>query len=544
MNISITNQNTEIPHTAETSEIKLATAALKEALPGLTKVSGRSRSLPVLQSVRIHRSRAGVVSLQATDLDSFLTYTIPGVQPGGLSEVLVPIDQLTKAMKCSAAKDDIGIVPEAKDKVKLRYRIAGNVVEQTISTLPASEYPAAPHVRQPGVQVEPQFGQALKEALACCSDDSSRPILGGACLDVNDQRFHYIVGTNGRLLFSANSFCFTLPKSVIIPDSKFLSWSDFLDEQPAYLSVEPGQVEQKAKADQPAKAAMPGWVKLESPRWTFVTREIEGSFPNWKQVLPAADGQWTEVMLSDETIKQLIQIIPNLPGSDTPNQVVRLQVDRCLTLEGQNQNAGHDEHWTRVPVPGGSVRGKPVTIALNREYLLKALRFGLSKQEIQDPLSPMVLSRGGKKMVIMPVRMEKAKNTAPEPATEAVTETSLHKPTDEPTEQPATPAISESEAPTPERTEMPQNITSTQPSPETRANDNPSQIASPVMTTPPAIKSLVEQADGIKDTLRAIIREVSTMVDTFKAAEKEKRATDKEIEVVRAKLRQIQSVSL
>ena len=226
MNISLTN-NTNIPEntaaTSEASAINLATATLKEALPGLTKVIGRSRSLPVLQSVRIHRSRAGVVTLQATDLDSFATYTIPGVQPGGPAEVLVPIDQLSKAVKCSGAKDDIGIVPEAKDKVKLRYNIAGNVVEQTISTLPAGEFPSAPPVRQAGVQVEPQFGQALKEALACCSDDTSRRVLGGACLDVNDQRFHYIVGTNGRMLFSANSFCFTLPQSVIIPDSKFLA---------------------------------------------------------------------------------------------------------------------------------------------------------------------------------------------------------------------------------------------------------------------------------------------------------------------------------
>ena len=91
---------------------------------------------------------------------------------------------------------------------------------------------------------------------------------------------------------------------------------------------------------------------------------------------------------------------------------------------------------------------------------------------------------------------------------------------------------------------MPQNTTSPEPGPETPAHANPTQIVSPVTTTPSTIKSLVEQVDGIKDSLRAVIREVSTMVDTFKAAEKEKRATEKEIEIVRAKLRQIQSVSL
>jgi hypothetical protein len=59
-----------------------------------------------------------------------------------------------------------------------------------------------------------------------------------------------------------------------------------------------------------------------------------------------------------------------------------------------------------------------------------------------------------------------------------------------------------------------------------------------------AVKSLVEQVDQIKDSLRNVIRDLTTVIDTVKAAEKEKRATDKEIEAVRTKLRQIQNVSI
>jgi len=204
---------------AQTKEITLAVSELKEALPGLTKIIGKSRTLPVLNTVRINRNREGIVTLHATDLDSFLSYTAKEPQEGPPEEVLVPVDQLTKATKSSAPKEEIAIVREAKDKVKIRYNMAGNRVEQTISTLPVNEYPPCPSIRQPATQLEPQFGQALKEALACCSEDSSRYVLQGACLDVNDRKFHYIVGTNGRFLFSANSFCFNLQKFVIIPDS-------------------------------------------------------------------------------------------------------------------------------------------------------------------------------------------------------------------------------------------------------------------------------------------------------------------------------------
>ena len=210
------------------SEITLPIAELKEVLPGLKKITGNSRTLPVLNTVRISRTPEGVVTLSATDLDAYLTYKARELQPGEPEDMLIPMDQLAKAAKCSPPKEELGIVAEAKDKLKIRYNIAGNRVEQTITTLPVEEYPPVPTINQPAAHLEPGFGRALREALDCCSQDASRYVLRGACLDVSYSKYHYVVGTNGRFLFSANSFCFNLQKSVIIPESKFLNWSDFL----------------------------------------------------------------------------------------------------------------------------------------------------------------------------------------------------------------------------------------------------------------------------------------------------------------------------
>ena len=112
---------------------------------------------------------------------------------------------------------------------------------------------------------------------------------------------------------------------MVIPDSKFLEWPDLMDEEPASLSVEPGEEAEPAKNGKPAKEATAGWVKLESGRWTFITKEIFGEFPNWKQAVPITDGRWTRVNLSDEAIKQLLLVTPNLPGDDGINHPVRLQ---------------------------------------------------------------------------------------------------------------------------------------------------------------------------------------------------------------------------
>ena len=280
--------------------------------------------MPVLQHVRLARDTEGKISIQATDLDAFATYTAKEPLPGPAVDMLVPLDQLAKTVKTLNSEGTIGFIQDGKDKVKLRYSIGGSMVERSLNTLPADEFPPAPTVNQPSIPLEPGFGLALRQALECCSEDSSRRILNGACLDVTDKKFHYIVGTNGRCLFSANSFCFDLKKSVVIPDSKFLEWPDLMDEEPASLSVEPGQEEEPAKNGKPAKEAKPGWIKLQSGRWTFITKEIDGKFPNWKQVIPETSSKWTRMNLSDEAIKQLLLVTPSLPGDDShesPGQV-------------------------------------------------------------------------------------------------------------------------------------------------------------------------------------------------------------------------------
>ena len=373
-------------------EIVIPVCDLKAALPGLSKIVSKRCSLPVLQAVPVARDAEGKVSLMATDLDAFATYTVKEPQSGPAVEILMPLDQLTKTAKGMKPEGRITLIPDGKEKVKLWYSIAGNQVRQTVNALPPDEFPPVPKVNQPSMPLEPGFGLALRQALECCSEDSSRYILKGACLDVRESKLHYVVGTNGRCLFSANSFCFDLKKSVVIPDSKFLEWPDLMDdEEPASLSVEPGEEAQPAKDGKPAQDGTAGWVKLESGRWTFITKEIYGEFPNWKQVLPETSSTWTRINLSDEAMKQLLLVTPNLPGGDGLNQPVRLRITtHYLNVEGRNKD---DEDWTSIPVDA-SVMGKPVTVALNRSYLLNALRFGLNELEIEDRLEPSGVFQG------------------------------------------------------------------------------------------------------------------------------------------------------
>ena len=63
-------------------------------------------------------------------------------------------------------------------------------------------------------------------------------------------------------------------------------------------------------------------------------------------------------------------------------------------------------------------------------------------------------------------------------------------------------------------------------------------------TSDSGVKTIVQHIEQIKESLKGVIRDLNDLLDTVKKAEKEKRAGEKDIEAVREKLREIQSVKL
>lgn len=477
-----------------TPEITLPVAELKQALPGLAKLVSKSRTLPVLQSVRVQRDAEGVVTLEVTDLDTHVAYRLPDAQAGQPAEVLVPFDALLKTAKGSS--ETLTLIPDGQDKVRLRHHIGNSPVEQRISCPELKEWPVTPKITAPLVPLDPQFGPTLKEALLCASDDSSRVVLKGACLDVTDPKAHYVVGTNGRILFAANSFSFGLKQSVIIPAGKFLAWHGFLSGDSCELAVQNDPKNQNH------------WVQLRTPRWTYTARQIEGNYPNWKNALPTLTAQGTTLQLSPEAVTQLLEVVPQLPGGENPNRPVRLAVAQHeLHVEARPQD---DAPWTQIRIDGVAVQGPDLTVSLNRELLLQALRYGLNQIELELPDGVALFSRGGRKCAVKLLTP-----TLPPPAPTATP----------PTAATATPTEPATATPT-ERKVMPQETKPTKP------------------TTQEPLKLALERIEALRETLKNTVRELGDVTEALKAADREQKASAKEVESVRATLRSLQKVAI
>jgi hypothetical protein len=346
-------------------------------------------------------------------------------------------------------------------------------------------------------------------------------VINGVCLDITDPACHSVVGTDGRHLFSANTFQFGLPKSVIIPSRKFIGWSGFSADGDWRVGV---------KLDE--EKGEPEWLELRSDHWTFITKPIQGTYPNWRQVVPEDGEKVTTVTLSEEAVDLLLDALPRLPGSDEAYQPVDLVVaGGQFSLAAQ---AKQDTEPSQVPVPGATVTGDDTRIRLNRSFVTKALRFGFTSFELTDEVSPILFTAPGRKLVAMPIRMgtTPSPQPTPQPETEAVA--------------PATPSTEAPEpTPTEERNPMPAQTNMTplrrgklQPKAEP-ANGNGTNGQNPS-----ALAAALTQVEAAKTVLRELLAGLNTAQDLLRAAEREKKASAKEVESVRATLRTLQKVAI
>ena len=486
------------------TEITIPVAELKSVLPGLGKVIHKSVSLPVLRCVKVSLDAAQTVRLQVNNLDEIVTATLGQCSTGTAGEILVPFDDLASLAKKCAATESVCLIGAAQETV-VRYRAAGTDIEKPLKRFELSEWPTCHHPEAEPISLDDAFKRALKEAFECASTDSSRYILNGACLDVANKEAHYVVGTDGRHLYAANSFLFDIAAPLVIPTRKFLTWPGFVEDGGWRLRYEAGK-------DGNA------WLQIDSDHWSYVTRSIEGNYPNWKEVMGTPDVKWTRVMLAEASVKTILEALPLLPGSEDREQPVTLEVQLDQLILKARANAKVD--WSRVVVPEVKITGKPVEIELNRCYVDKALRFGATWIEILDPSKPLLFSSKGKTLAVAPLKdtVASAQNTSEQ-----------------------SPAAPPSAAAEPTPTEPERKVTMPE---TTMTSPRRGNLTGKPEPEGSVIDEVMKQIETLKTGLRKVLEDIGEVDRLLRRAAREQKASDKEIGKARSALRALQSVEI
>ena len=487
------------------SKIHLPIAELKPALAGLGKIISRKSTLPVLQNIKVDRTKEGWIILTATDLDHFISVRLEQPADGVPEAMLVPYEDLYRITKRCGKTDTITVNKGEGDKTLVEFPIGNQMGREYVDSLPVEEYPPVPRIKSDPVPVKDDIRASIQEAFQCSSVDETRLILNGVYLDVSGKQGHYVVATDGRQLYSSNSFTLGLQDSLLIPEHKFLGWKEFNNDGEWQMRVEKEMFQ------------------ISSRRWRYICRQIEGNYPNWKQVVPDEKQYNTTVELSPLAVDAILALIPKLPCHDVVNNPVGLVIDRKkMMLRARGAN---DSKWTELDVEGVTVKGAPVVVFLNREFLTKALKFGMNTIHLIDPLTPLKFSNGGKQMIVMPIR-------------------STEPPASSPDASPATPVNTQDAT---ERNTMPKTTTATTNGGETTngaPNGNGNGEHHDDAPAKPAIEVALEKIETIKIAHRESIRGLNDLVDTLKQVQREQKSTDKEVQSVRITLEKLQQVRI
>jgi DNA polymerase III sliding clamp (beta) subunit (PCNA family) len=490
--------------------INLPVAELKPALTGLGKVIQKNANLPVLSMIKVERTNDGWIALTGTDLDSFVTVRLEQPNPGLPASMLVPFGELQALTKTCGKQDSIAVTPETEEKVLLEYPIGSQRTGKRCDSIKVEEFPEIPKIKGDAIPVPHAVRSAFQEAWECASTDETRYVLNSAYLDVSDTKCQCVVATDGRHLYSSNSFHLPVQSSVIIKTHRFLEWAEFSKDGEWRLKIREGVSEK----EQPL-------VQLSTRRWRFITKQIEGQYPNWRMVIPKEKPK-TVIEIDQATCDSVVQTIQRIPDHDRENHKIGIAVEHGVLLLLGKASADDDQFIT-VPIPSAKITGRDVRVYLNRQLLAKALRFGLNTIGIEDTFTPLKLTNGGRQMIIMPIRGDTANPTnAPVQSTgQGEAETGNSGQTSEP--QPAAPTT----AAQPER-KMAE---------EAKNNEGPAnleQLFDEVLTGLDTLReSLTEKAGNLK----ALGSKVRTLM-------KEQKSSMKEIQSVRQTLKSLQGVKL
>lgn len=360
----------------------------------VTNVVSSKPSMPVLNNVLI-KAEGDTVVLTTTNLDLGIRCSIKAEveKPG---EITLPVKKLAAIVNSMPQQE---ITLESGDGQVARIR-SGRSDFQRFNGLKAEDFPPLPSfVDQHNYELGPQeLLNMLRSVSYAQSSDENRYILNSVFFNFSEGKLT-LVATDGRrlALISRDMKIDREDEGSIILPAKTVSELEKLLTQGknVKISFNARQVAFDIEVGEESSGnGLTGSIYL-------VSKIVEGSYPNYKQVIPKETEHRIKVEreLMLETVRRVA-----LMTTDKQNSV-RLKIfDNCLEISGQSSDFGEAKEPIEVEYDGPEVQ-----IGFNPEFLLSPLS-NLTKDEIffefKDEMSPGVFKTLDNFLcVVMPLRI-------------------------------------------------------------------------------------------------------------------------------------------
>lgn len=360
----------------------------------VTNVVSSKPPMAVLNNVLI-KAENNMVVLTTTNLDLGIRCSIKAeVETAG--EITLPVKKLAAIVNAMPQQE---ITLESADGQTARIR-SGRSDFQRFNGMKAEDFPPLPSfVDKHNYELGPQeLLNMLRSVSYAQSTDENRYILNSVYFNFSEGKLT-LVATDGRRLAlisrdmkidHEDEGSIILPAKTVAELEKLIGQGksvkiSFNDRQVAF-DIEVG--------DESSDNGLAGSIYL-------VSKIVEGSYPNYKQVIPKEAEQ--RIKIERELMLETVRRVA-LMTTDKQNSVRLKIADNCLEISGQSTDLGEAKEPIEVEYSGPEVQ-----IGFNPEFLLSPLN-NLTKDEIyfefKDEMSPGVFKTLDNFLcVVMPLRV-------------------------------------------------------------------------------------------------------------------------------------------
>lgn len=367
-------------------QLTISREQISQGLSAVQNVVSARSTLPILSNV-LMRAEDGRLELTATDLDVAISSTVAAeVKKGGATTV--PVKKLVSIVR-ELGGSELEIEVDDKNHCSIRcgpsfYKMIG---------LPAEEFPPVQRLKEDKKIVVPQAtlkGMLRKTAYAVSSDEA-RYVLNGIFFSLKEHKLT-LVATDGRRLA-------LVEEEADIPDAKqgeFIVPAKTVNELERLLG-EKGDVELRFTENIAAFSLQ----AENGPSTVVQTKLVEGSYPNYRQVIPREAKQ--RITLVREELLQALRRA-EVMTTEKSNSVKLAFSKNTLTITANSPEVGEARETLAI-----NYKGEDMCIAFNPRYLIEPLA-ALNDDEVYleliDELSPGVLKvKSAFLYVVMPMRL-------------------------------------------------------------------------------------------------------------------------------------------
>ncbi|MDT8368095.1 MAG: DNA polymerase III subunit beta [Longimicrobiales bacterium] len=321
-------------------------AAVSASIPTKT-------TLPVLSNI-LFETDEDAVWMSGTDLDVSVRVRVPAeiVEAGSLTAPGKKLQEITRELP-----DQPVDVSTRGDQIELACRHS----RFKLNGLPAEEFPTLPAVDfSEGVQIDSgDFQKLIHHTAFAASTEESRPILNGVLWELREGAMR-MVATNGHRL--ARMGLATGPGAIspidfIVPPAALQQVQRLFKQGDAIIVA----------WDRGAEGAQKNHLGFRSENTEVYTRLIEGTYPNYEQVIPKDNDRFATV--EKKALESAVRRMAVVASDQTHRIRMTFEEDRVqLNVLTPDLGEGADELEV-------SWEGEPLEIGFNAMYLLEVLRY-------------------------------------------------------------------------------------------------------------------------------------------------------------------------